>query len=494
MARLGDLLKVIMPRSAGGKKGGVADTTTFNRSSPDAVLARPSDREHLNSLLDRRLNVGGAELMAELFRSDSDVSATVNAFLTVADTKPRWVVRDPAGVVDRAGQEIVDQIIQRLVTRFDYTKPRPFALKPSLRGLFESMRYMILLRGALPVELVFDQRLVPGELRMIDPQTLEWTEPKSGQPIPEQVVNGERTSLDIPTFFISHFRKDPTRLYSQSFFMAAINTIAARQQVINDMYSIMRKTGFPRMTARLLEEVLRKNAPAKCKEDETEMRRWLTDRRNELQQQLTNMSPEQALVSFDSTDFGILNEKNPAAGIDITSIIKVLNEANQAALKTMSTIIGRGETGVNTASVEARIFSMNAEQINRPIEDVMSQALTLALRLTGSQSRVEFSFAKVEMRPDLELEPQKTMRQARLMEQLSLGIINDDEYHMEMFGHIRPDYAPELAGTNFLTQNSSIDVDEVSPNGDPLGRSLAPEGSSNANSDTVRRNQQGSED
>lgn len=493
MAGVRDLLNVVLPRIR-GRNGGVSDSTTFNRSSPDTVLARPSDRDHLNSLLDRRLSQDGATLMAELFQSDSDISATVNAFLTVADTEPRWVVRDATGAVDRAGQQVVENIVQAIFTRSDYTKPAKFAMKPSMRALFESLRYMVLLRGGLGVELVMDQRQVPHELRIVDLQNVEWTERKSGVPIPEQVISGERISLDIPTFFVSFFRKSPTTLYSKSFFVASINTIAARQQVINDLYTIMRKTGYPRIQAKMVEEVLRKNAPASAQEDEAEMRAWLGARRDELAAQLTNMRADQAIVGFDSTDFSILNDKNPAAGLQIESIIKVLNDANQAALKTMSTIIGRGETGVNTASVEARIFSLSAEQINRPIEDIMSKALTLALRLTGSQSRVEFSFSKVEMRPDLELEPQMTMRQARLLEQLSLGVIDDDEYHIQMFGRIRPDYAPVLSGTNFLSQNNSIDVSDVSPNGDPLGRSLAPEGSEQARSDQVTRNQQGSED
>lgn len=491
MAGLGDLLKVILPRRRGAKNG-IADTPTFNRASPDTPLSTPTDRDHLKNLIDTRLNTSGAELMLELFKNDPDVSASVNAFLTAADTEPMWVCRDINGDVDRAGQEMVEQILQGIFTRFDYTKPGNFALKPTMRALFEDMRYFILLRGALMPELVMNERLLPSEIRLVDPASVEWTESKSGVPKPEQVIDGERISLDVPTFFVSFFRKPPTTLYSSSPFISAINTIAARQQVINDLYRIMRKTGYPRIKAELLEEVLRKNAPADAQNDETLMRQYLARRRDELTGILTNMQSEQALVHFDSANIGVMNEKNPAAQLDITNVIKVLNESNQAALKTMSTIIGRGETGVNTASVEARVFSMNAEQLNGPIEDVMSKMLTLAVRLQGSQSRVEFKFAKVELRPDLELEPQRTMRQARLMEQLSLGLITDDEFHIQMYNRIRPNEVPELSGTNFLSQNNSIDPAEVSPNGDALGRSIAPEGSSNARSDTVRKNQQGS--
>jgi len=488
MAGIADFLKYVQPKKRANPKGS-SDSPTFNRSSPETPLAKPPDREHLRSLIDYRLTSTSAEMMESLFSSDPDVSAAVNAYLTVADTEPHWVVRDTAGDVDRAGQEIVEQILVGLFTRFDYTLPSAFALKPSMRSTFEIMRHMVLLRGAIGAELVLDKRMLPSEIRLPDPSTIEWKEKAPGVLIPEQVKSGVRLSLDVPTFFISFFRKSPLTMYSKSFFVSSINTIAARQQVINDLYSIMRKTGYPRMHIEIVEEVLRKNAPAAAKKDEKEMRTWLTARQAELSGVFSSMDPSTTFVHMDSVQPGIINDKNPAAGLNIESIIKVLNDQNQASLKTMGTIIGRGESGVNTASVEARIFSMNAEALNRPVEDVMSKMLTLALRLQGSESRVDFTFAKVELRPDTELEPQKTMRQARLMEQLSIGLITDDEFHIQMFGRIRPDEVPELSGTDFLSQNKSIDPSEISSNTDPLTRSITPEGSKGSASNVTKRGQ-----
>ena len=79
------------------------------------------------------------------------------------------------------------------------------------------------------------------------------------------------------------------------------------------------------------------------------------------------------------------------------------------------------------------------------------------------------------------------MRASRLKQDLSLGIIGDDEYHLEMYGRIRPEEAPELSGTGFM-ESSTITVDEekVTPNSDPLGRSLSPEGSEHARGDDMQ--------
>jgi hypothetical protein len=132
---------------------------------------------------------------------------------------------------------------------------------------------------------------------------------------------------------------------------------------------------------------------------------------------------------------------------------------------------------------------MNAEEVNEPVGEIWSQMMTMAVRLLGHEtSYVECRFRSPELRPELELEPQLTMKSARLREDLSLGIITDDEYHLEMYGRIRPDNAPELSGTNFMgASGSSVDTEGVTPNSDPLGRSISPEGSTSARSKAVQK-------
>ena len=486
MAISDTLLSIIAPKRR-PKDGGTAITPSYNVGSPDTVLVKPTNRDHLEDIFDSRLVNDSAALMRSLFKNDPDVSAAVNAYLTVADTTPWYVVYDRDGNIDREGHKTVDTILRSIFTRNDYTKPAGFEYRPSMRSLFAEMRHMALLRGSIAGELLLDKSLLPTGIRQVDPQTLEWTEKKPGVYTVEQVVSGQRISLDFPSFFVTFFRRDPLSIYSNSFFVASINTVAARQQIINDLYRIMRQTGYPRISVKVLEEVLRKNAPPEAKKDEVKMQEFIRARINEVSNQISSLRADQAWTHTDAVEPRIFNEKNPAAQLDVSKIVETLNAANQAALKVMATIIGRGESGVNTASVEARIFSMSAEQLNQPIADWMSSALTLALRLHGSESIVEFGFDPVELRPHLELEPHKTMRQARHLELLSLGLITDDEFHIEVIGRIRPDNVPEMMGTGFMSQKDSIDVSKVSPNSDPLGRSLAPEGSEQARSDTVKR-------
>lgn len=485
MSVLDRFLAVVAPKRF--QRGGSSQTNTFSADRTDQVLAAPTYREHLTDLFNTRQAEDSQELLQELFIHDPDVSAAVNAFLTVANTQPVITVHDADGALDRAGQQEVNKILAAITQRFDYSKG--FMWKQSLRALTESMRYMILLRGAIAEELVFDKNQAPSEIRHVDPATLEWFEVEPNKFVPRQKApaSSEEIDLDFPTFFYSTFRRDPTRIYTHSPFVSAINTVAARQQVINDLYRIMQVTGFPRMDVKVLEEVLLKNAPQNIQSDGTKQRAYIDQEIARIQSVVANLRADQPIVHTDSVELKVFNEKNPASNLDITSVIQALNAMNQAGLRSMATILGRGESGVNTASVEARIFSMNAEALNEPIAEILSQMLTMALRaIAGSESRVEVKFRGVELRPELELEPQRTMKAARLKEDLSLGIISDDEYHLEIYGRLRPDTAPELAGTGFMNQTSiGVDEENVSPNSDPLGRSLTPEGGDSARGSNV---------
>lgn len=456
-------LDIILPKRK-GKPDGVAQTPTFNPQSPQTALTAPTYREHTTDLFDSRQANDSRALLKDLFKHDPDVSASVNAYLTVAGSAvPWWIVYDEAGIIDREGHKDLEVLLQSLFTKNDYSLG--FQIKPNMATFFDELRYMLLLRGGIGGEVIMDKNFMPSGIRQIDLSTVEWYEPKLGQYSPLQKPPGSNDGIDlnIPNFMVAYFKRDPTSVYSYSPFVAAINTIAARQQVINDLYRIMRKTGYPRQSIKVVEEVLRKNAPADARADEGVMNDWMRARLAEIATTVSDLSVDNVYVHTDSIEPGMLNEKNPGMEVEITPVIEVLNAQNQAGLKTMATIIGRGDSGTNTASVESRIFAMHADSLNWPVAQFMSEALTFCLRQLGSTSRVEFGFDTVELRPALELEPQITMKQNRLMMMLSHGLITDDYFHIEMFNRPRPDDIEEMAGTGFMNAGA---LDENLPGGE----------------------------
>lgn len=464
-------LSLVLPTRL--KPKGSTQTPTYDAENRADVLSLPDYNDHLTDLMDTRVSSDSQELIMQLVKSDPDASAALGAYLTTAgSSEPYIIVKDPDGAIDRDGAKLVNEILEILETRRDYSKG--YLHKKTMREIAEEFRYMLLARGGIGCEAIFGDLLELTELRHVDMASIQWQEKEPGVMVPWQDQgDGDPIKMDIPSFFIAWYRKPPTEAYGHSPFVSAINTMAARQQVINDLYRIMQVTGFPRITIQVLEEVLAKNAPADAKADTVKMSKYIARRRQEIGAAFASVPPNAPLVYTDSAEVGMLNEKNPASGLDISKVIETLNAQNQAGLRTMATVLGRGESGVNTATVEANLFAKNADSLNSPIGDLFGKILTMAIRLQGSESRVTVRYPNIDLRSELELEAQLNLKANRLRQDLSDGIIDDDDYHISMYRRIRPDAVPELTGTGFINAKMEVDAETVSANSDVTGRSVS---------------------
>jgi hypothetical protein len=462
-------------------------TPTYRPSMSQWALNVPDYRKHLSTLYEDRLVKDSRDLLADMFKNDPDVSAAVGGYLTMADTPLTIMVRDDNEKIDAEATKKIQRLIRTLTRQTDFKDG--FVLKQNLDMLCQELRYMLLLRGAIGGELVFNSKLIPERLQQVDMKTVYWFEAESGVYKPQQRLSTamDFIDLDIPTFFVAYHRRDVTKIYPISDFTSVINTAAARQQVINELYRIMQVTGFPRISLKVVEEVLLKNAPVSVRDDTNAMQVWARQRLNEVANSFANIRSDQPFAHFDSVEPSVINDKNPGMAVDISRVIEVLNAQNQAALKTMATVIGRGNGTTGVASVEARIAAMNADQLNVPVKQFLDQVLTFLLNVYGIRGFVDCKFAPAELRPATELEPQLVLRASRLRTDLSMGLITDEEYSMEMYGRLPHNDAPKLSGTNFNPSGGpSVRTTDVSPNQGSLDRSMVPEGSDAARSDAVK--------
>lgn len=472
---LSGLGTILLPKGK-GTKGGKGATPGFKPS--DFTQTAPGYRDHLTDVYTSRASTDSRALIATLANMDPDVSASINAFLSVAGSvDPIVYAYNEADEIDAEGIALGQQLLALLTTTNDYTLG--YSNKPTVDQLCTNHRYMMLLRGGTACELVLDKTYVPSELRLVDLATITWEQTKPGQYRPIQTPTGSNVEIDlnIPTFFTSNFHQSPLDIYTFSPFVSAINTIAARTLVINELYRIMKIVGYPRVDISVVEEVIRKNVPPAMARNEEAVRNFVRRELDGIQAAISNLGSGDAFVHSDSITAQVINDKNPASGIQIQGVIDVLQAQNMASLKVMPAVVGRANNG-QVASTEARLFALNADALNRAVADVLTKAFTLAARLTGYSGRIEVVFPKVELRPELELEPQKTMKASRLAQDLSRGLISDIEYSMQMYGRPPLPGAPQLSGTNFAdpVPAAGVDAGSVSANDDPLGRSLSGEG------------------
>jgi hypothetical protein len=472
---LNGLGAILLPKGK-GVKGGKGATPGYVKSQP--TMTAPTYRDHITDVYSTRTANDSRELIANLANMDPDVSAAINAFLSVAGSvDPVVTAYNEKDEIDVDGIAMGQQLLAVLTTTNDYTIG--YSDKPTIDALCADHRYLTLLRGGTSCELVLDKTYVPTELRTVDPATLTWDQTAPGVYKPTQTPTGsnEKIDLNIPTFFTSNFHQSPLSKYTYSPFVSAINTIASRTLVINELYRIMKIVGYPRVDVAVLEDVLMKSAPPAFRNQPEKIRQYVQAELNAIRDTITNLNSGDAFVHSNAIDAKIINDKNPSAGIQIQGVIDVLNAQNQAALKVMPAVVGKANNG-QVASTEARLFALNADALNRSVASLFTKAFTLAARLAGFAGRIEVNFPPVELRPAMELEPQWTMKASRLRQDLSDGLITDIEYSMAMYSRPPLPGAPVLSGTKFAdpVPAAGVDASAVSPNSDPLGRSLSGEG------------------
>jgi hypothetical protein len=239
----------------------------------------------------------------------------------------------------------------------------------------------------------------------------------------------------------------------------------------------VRQSGHARQTVSLDIEKATKTAPREVQNDPKKLQEWLLGIQKAVKDELESISPEEAVILFSTATYKI---ESPSFGnkIDYTPMLNVLSGMWATSMKTPPSALGmRLDSGSSGESnVETLIFLKSAKGIQSPVETAISRALTLSCRLLGADVYVKFEFDPLDLRPELELESFVTMRQTRILEQLSLGFISDDEAAVRLKTGPRPDGAPKLSGTFFMDSKPAQDQNlPVTPGDTPIGKTLQPD-------------------
>jgi hypothetical protein len=321
---------------------------------------------------------------------------------------------------------------------------------------------------------VLDKQLFPDRIQIVPFETLTFISRGDGTVYPVQRgVTPQEVKLDIPNFWVisSHLGADSP--YPRSMMEASLSTIFYYAEFIEDMRRVVRRSGHKRLVVELDAERVRAAAPDRVQNDEEKMQAHMESVRVELQNVVSSLEPEDALVMYDVAKSKELESRGEKA--DYTDLLQVLAGMAATSLKSNPSILGlRLQGSQSLSNTESLVFLQVARAAQVSVASFLSRALTLATRMFGTDVYVKASFAPVNLRPEDELEAFRTMRQDRILKQLSLGLLSDEEATEELGLPQRPAGAPPLSGT-FFHDGASNRADEASPNADPMGRALQPD-------------------
>ncbi len=375
-----------------------------------------------------------------------DLSATVNAYLRVGLPEQFTVVgRNLDGSVNPNATQLAHEILRRVTFVPDYTQG--FNPMGSVNALAQSLGKELLYYGAASLEVCLDAARLPIQFAPVHTPSLKFYEDGFGVR-PVQEVGGEEIDLDFPTFIYTSLDQDLLDAYASSPLEAALQPVLADQEFMNDLRRVLKRSIQPRVAATIFEDKLKKAAPLEVLNDPAAYTAYCARVIEEVNSTLSSLSPEDALVSFDTLEYSYMKGDQGDVSGNLKAVQDLLNAKLATGAKTMPAILGHGQGG-NHASTEAILFVKSADSIRRAVQETLSRALTVSCRLYGEECYVEFNFAPIDLRPESELEAYKAMQQSRILEQLSLGLITDEEAAVKLTGNLPPAGAPKLSGTMF---------------------------------------------
>lgn len=397
-------------------------------------------------------------IIRNLARVSPELSAAVAANIRVGiPEKYIAVARNPDGSFNRDATQLALQLLRQMDTMPDYFNG--FSHVSSLRATAEALAKEMQIGGAMMMELVLDKNRLPFQFAPIPVSSIVLFPDDKGLS-PFQKVGGTLISLDLPTIFYTALDADLLDAYPQSPLESAVQPVLGSTTFLSDLRRLCQRHVYKQLDVLIDEEKLMKRIPLAIQHDPTQVATYLNAVIAEISSALNNKTVEEALVHYDFFTLEYIQGDTGDTPGTFDTVRGILDTKIATASRTPPSVIGMGSTTQNVSSTETAMFLITANgTVRLKLQEIFSKALTLAVRLFGLDVTVQFEYDDIELRPQSELEAFMSMRQSRLLTQLSFGFITDDEYCLYTTGQLTPPGFKSLTGTLFPVVPAAIPVD-----------------------------------
>lgn len=390
------------------------------------------------------------EIIRKLIREEGLFSSAANSMVALS-TGEGWRIAgyDPSGTMSSEVMSAAYLVMDAFSMLHDYSKG--YNDKPSIKALLATMQMDVVTTGGCGAELVLDKTFGPERLVPIGYSTIQWYADGNGGRYPTQ-EKGE-IELNVPTVFIGEHNRNPDEAYSVSLLRPGLAHTINFNGFIEDMHRALNRTGHSRLIASIAADKIKAAATEDVKSDPVKMGALYDQVMASVTEALAGLEPEDAVVTYDSVTYSV--EDTGGNKADYSSMLTTLGNLLGASLKTPASVSGlRAGGGQGLSNAETLIYLKVVQGTRPPVEEVISRALTLAVRLQGVDGHIAFEFMPINLRPASELEAYLGTRQNRVLELLSHGVINEAHAAWEL--GLRPQgLTALLAGTGFYSKSGS---------------------------------------
>lgn len=429
-------------------------------------------------------------LVRELSHIEGPFAAAVTTMVEIAATKLKIAAYDVgSNRFNPKGTNLAKTIMASFNSLHDYNQG--FSTKKSIPSTVKMMLREACLIGRVCGELVLNKARFPERLQIVNGETIKMISDNSkpGGMYPAQQVLGVNTPnkavqpyvpLDIPTFWMDDVHPDPSSAYSRSPMESSIKLLIYFDEFMEDIRRAVRQSGHNRVTMTLDATKVKAAAPADVQGNDPQLLEWMNGVKSQVEEQLRDIAPEDALVMYDMITCDAI-QSNVGSKLDYTPLLNVISALLATGMRTPPGVIGlQLDNGAQSSdNLSALVFLKGLASLQTPVETVMSRALTLGCRLFGADVYVEAVFASPNLRPATELEAFYTMEQTRILQQLSIGMITDEQAANDLGLGPLPKGYKKLSGKFFLNGNNANEVapgsgDTTHPGATGIGRTLQP--------------------
>lgn len=439
-----------LPTKVSNKQISIPSFLTIAKPNPDSPLLRKDRGLATTDLLTYRAGSDTRQVIRDFTRSDPNLSAAVTSYIRTGITSGYTAIgRNMDGSADPASTAALAQILAGMNQINDYTIG--FDDGRSIRSLSETFAREIFTQGAMCAELVLDKLRLPSHIHPIATSQIRLYPSKDAlKVVPQQYLAGTLYDLDVPTFFMVKLDEELTDPYPISPIEPALQAVLFGVEFLNDIRRIVKKAIHPRVEVIIDEERFKKNIPPEYQNDTDKINAYMTGTVAALESKISSLKPEDAIVHFDSIGISVIDHGNTNLSNEYEVIQGIADSALSAGAKVLPTVLGHSDGTANTASAEVLLFLKFVEgTVWAKLNEMYSKIFTLAVRLLGHDVYVEFKYNAIDLKPESELEPFKTMKQSRILQLLSLGFLPDVEASIMLTGCLPPPGMAPLSGTNF---------------------------------------------
>jgi len=431
---------------------GPGKTTSMNdlvSKLTNTYLSRRYKEHHTIDLTQYANTASSDQLINILIDSNPDVSQALYSFLRMCNSGFIVEVFGNNGKPFKQGQKVIDEWIRRCDLQ---QTNKGFKEDRSMNSFVNKVHLSFFTKGAGASEVVLNDKLEPSYLQPVDPHSIWFKRGEQEQElIPWQLQayadiearkkgewEGNYKKIDIPSFFYQPLDARLDDAYGVSPILPVLQVVFFQIQVYQDLQAVVHKAGFPRIEITLMEEILIKNAPPQIKNNAKALTEWLNARKTEIETQYKNINPDDAAIHFDSVKLQYMGgSQQGLSSYDARALIEVIDAQVIAALKSLSTLMGRYRGRTETyASAEVQLYIKGVEAIQKVSGLVMGRMLTFCLNMFGHQGYVNFKYLPIELRSKTELAQWDAIRIKNHITFVALGFESFDQACIELTGHV----------------------------------------------------------